>query len=183
MTIQYAILGYLSWHPFTGYDLKKLFAESDYFYWSGNNNQIYKTLVLLQKEGLVRIREEKQGNYPTRKIYTITEAGLMKLKMWILSEPQLPELRNPFFIRLAWSDLLDAEELSNLLSMYEKELIGQLAMFAEKQRRGIQHPARSKREEFLWKMLAKNWTANRENELAWIRELRYQLSQKWSDNR
>ncbi|RPI32756.1 MAG: DUF4180 domain-containing protein, partial [Chloroflexota bacterium] len=42
MDIKFAILGYLSWRPFSGYDLKKLFADSAAFYWSGNNNQIYR---------------------------------------------------------------------------------------------------------------------------------------------
>ena len=42
MTIKYAILGLLSWKPFSGYDLKKIFVDSASLYWSGNNNQIYR---------------------------------------------------------------------------------------------------------------------------------------------
>ena len=45
MSIEYAILGLLSWKPFSGYDLKKIIAESEVYYWSGNNNQIYNSLV------------------------------------------------------------------------------------------------------------------------------------------
>ena len=44
MTLEYAILGLLSWKPFSGYDLKKIFSDSPIYYWSGNNNQIYRTL-------------------------------------------------------------------------------------------------------------------------------------------
>jgi hypothetical protein len=33
MSIKYAILGFLSWQPYTGYELKKLFAESDTLSW------------------------------------------------------------------------------------------------------------------------------------------------------
>ena len=40
MAIRYAILGLLSWRPFTGYDLKKMIGDSVFLYWSGNNNQI-----------------------------------------------------------------------------------------------------------------------------------------------
>ena len=53
MSLTHTILGFLSWKPFTGYELKKLFSETDFIYWSGNNNQIYTTLVKLHKEGLV----------------------------------------------------------------------------------------------------------------------------------
>jgi hypothetical protein len=42
MSIKHAILGFLSWQPSTGYELKKLFAESDTLSWSGNNNQRWK---------------------------------------------------------------------------------------------------------------------------------------------
>jgi DNA-binding PadR family transcriptional regulator len=53
LSIEYAILGLLSWKPFSGYDLKKIIAESDVYYWSGNNNQIYNRMVSLHKQGLV----------------------------------------------------------------------------------------------------------------------------------
>ena len=45
MAIEYAILGLLSWRPFSGYELRKFFSESVALYWSGNNNQVYPTLV------------------------------------------------------------------------------------------------------------------------------------------
>jgi DNA-binding PadR family transcriptional regulator len=53
MSIQNAILGLLSWRPSSGYELKKVFEESPYLYWSGNNNQIYKSLTQMQKDGLI----------------------------------------------------------------------------------------------------------------------------------
>ena len=42
MSIHHAILGLLSWKPHTGYDLKKVFEDSAFMHWSGNNNQIYR---------------------------------------------------------------------------------------------------------------------------------------------
>jgi DNA-binding PadR family transcriptional regulator len=53
VSIKYAILGLLSSKPSTGYEMKKVFEESSVMYWSGNNNQIYKSLVELLNEGLV----------------------------------------------------------------------------------------------------------------------------------
>jgi PadR family transcriptional regulator AphA len=53
MSIKLAILGILSWETSTGYDLKKIIEDSSAMYWSGNNNQIYKTLVQLLGEELV----------------------------------------------------------------------------------------------------------------------------------
>ena len=42
-------------------------------YWSGNNNQIYKTLVQLHADGLVESEVQQQENYPTRKEYRLTD--------------------------------------------------------------------------------------------------------------
>jgi DNA-binding PadR family transcriptional regulator len=53
MSIEYAILGILSWRPLSGYDLKKMIEGSAALYLSGNNNEIYRTLVSLHDQGLV----------------------------------------------------------------------------------------------------------------------------------
>ncbi|HEY9053605.1 MAG TPA: PadR family transcriptional regulator, partial [Rectinemataceae bacterium] len=75
MSIRHAILGFLSWKPFTGYELKKRFSDALSFHWSGNNNQIYGTLVQLHKDGAVTIEVVAQEKLPAKKLYTITEAG------------------------------------------------------------------------------------------------------------
>lgn len=53
MSIKLAILGILSWKSSTGYELKKIFEDSSFMYWSGNNNQIYKALLNIKPEVLV----------------------------------------------------------------------------------------------------------------------------------
>ena len=96
MEIQYTILGLLNWKPLAGYDIKKIIADSELFYWSGNNNQIYNSLVELHKQGLVSQEILLQETLPAKKIYTITPAGQAELHRWLLSEPELPEFHNLF---------------------------------------------------------------------------------------
>ena len=146
MTIKYAILGLLSWRPLSGYDMKKIIADSMSFYWSGNNNQIYKTLIQLQQEGLVDSEVQQQENYPARKEYTITAQGETELRNWVLSAPELTQYRNTFLIQLAWADCLSAEELDELLARYEHEVEMQVLMLEERGRRGTLNPARTPRE-------------------------------------
>ena len=69
MSIKHAILGFLSWSPLTGYDLKKRFMGSTTLYWSGNNNQIYRSLVDLHQNGFVTKEVQQQEKLPARKIY------------------------------------------------------------------------------------------------------------------
>ena len=172
MTIKYAILGFLSWRPLTGYDLKKMFLDATFIYWSGNNNQIYRTLVQLHKEGLVTSEVEHQERGPSRKIYTITEKGSAELRRWVLSAPEVPQLRNSFLIQLAWADQLEPEELDTLLENYEHEVQMQALMYQEQKRRNLINPARTERESYLWGMISDNWIMFYETELAWVQKLR-----------
>jgi DNA-binding PadR family transcriptional regulator len=176
MTIQYAILGLLSWRPLTGYDIKKMFSDSTTLYWSGNNNQIYRTLVQLHKSGLVSREIQEQENLPDRKIYSITDEGNKVLRDWVLSDPQPPQLRHPFLIQLAWADQLTNTEMEDLLNRYQKELEVQLLMVKEQAERKTPAPDRSKRENILWSMISENWIRFYSNELEWLTDLRKNIS-------
>jgi DNA-binding PadR family transcriptional regulator len=183
MSIQSAILGFLSWKPFTGYELKKIFADALSFHWSGNNNQIYGSLVELHKSGAVSIEVQQQEKYPAKKLYSISDRGKEDLRSWLLSEPELPMFRSPAHIQLAWAEGLDAEEVDGLLAAYERQLEAQAIMCRETIRRvgsspeGSLAPRRSPRERLIWESIDENHAAFYENELAWARELRAKLKE------
>lgn len=177
MSIKYAILGLLSWRPLTGYDLKKMFADSVALYWSGNNNQIYHTLVDLHEEGWVTQEIQQQDNYPARKIYSITDKGVSRLKKWVQTRPELPELKNAFLIQLEWADLLEPQELDALAGEYEDEVLMQLMMLWAKEQPLNKSVARTPREAYLWGMIRENWIHFYECELQWIRKLRTGLGE------
>jgi PadR family transcriptional regulator, regulatory protein AphA len=135
VSIRYVILGFLSETPLTGYDLKKKFSGSELFHWSGNNNQIYRTLVELHEEGLVTIEVQYQENKPPRKVYTITDSGLATLREWIRSLPELPQFRSALLTRLAWAEQVAPQELAVMLAQYEEALRDHLVMLREAARR------------------------------------------------
>ncbi|PZM66817.1 DUF4180 domain-containing protein [Paenibacillus dendritiformis] len=178
MSIKYAILGLLSWKPATGYELKKIFEDSSAMYWSGNNNQIYKSLVQLLNDGLVTNEVKHQENSPSKKIYSITEEGLARLKDWVLEEPDVPELKNTFLIQLAWADQLSDEELHEMLDRYESSINMQLVYQQEKMKRGVQAPNRNERESFLWEKIAENQLSFYQNELKWVQGIRKELDDR-----
>lgn len=172
MSIKYAILGFLSCDSFTGYDLKKMFAESETFHWSGNNNQIYRSLVDLHKQGLVTKAVQHQESLPSRKVYTITAKGGDTLREWLLTPPELPQVKNAFHIQLSWADQLTADELDHLLAQYEDELHTKLLMLKEQKARTQYMPNRTPRERYLWEMITHNVIAGYEQELNWTKEVR-----------
>lgn len=175
MSIQYAILGILSCQPYTGYDLKKIIQDSPFMHWSGNNNQIYKSLVELLEDGFVTSEVHHQESSPSKKVYTITREGLAELKDWACSAPELPELKKTFLVQLAWTDQLSQEELETLLSQYEYELKMQIVLHQERKRRGAFWPGRSPREELIWESIDQNILSSFESELEWVKKLRMQL--------
>jgi PadR family transcriptional regulator AphA len=188
MSIEYAILGLLNLRPLTGYDIKKMFAGSAVIYWSGNNNQIYTTLVKLHENELVSVEVELQADRPSRKIYSITAKGQAELKKWLLSEPEPPQLKNSFLIQLAWADQLSPDELDTLLGKYEAEMKMQVSMLRTQERQRNISPsgmpreayinitlARTAREAKLWSMIQENWISFYTNELKWVQKLRQQL--------
>ncbi|AGA67912.1 putative transcriptional regulator [Desulfitobacterium dichloroeliminans LMG P-21439] len=175
MSISFAILGILSWKPSTGYELKKVFQESSFMYWSGNNNQIYKALLQMQNEGLVNPEVIHQDSAPSKKLYRITKEGLDELKKWVLSSPEAPEFKKTFLIQLAWSDVLNNQELNEQLSRYEDTVRVQLLLEQEKSRRSLNSPNRNDRETFLWDMLYQNLISSYQAELDWINQVRQKL--------
>lgn len=177
MSIKYAILGFLSWTPLTGYELKKLFSESTTMHWSGNNNQIYKALVELHHDELVTLAIQHQEDRPARKIYSITDKGRAELRNWVLSTPEPPQIRNSFLVQLAWADQLTSGELDALLAQYEEEITVQLAMAGEQKQRNRNSPQRTPREAYLWKMIAENQIALYYSELNWVRRVRRELDE------
>jgi PadR family transcriptional regulator, regulatory protein AphA len=185
MLIEYAILGLLSLNALSGYDIKKMFAGSPALSWSGNNNQIYKSLLKLHELAWVSRETQVQDSSPTRKIYSITDAGREALRRWVLSNPDMPQIKNPFLIQLAWADLLNPDELDNLLERYEDEISVQLIMLTYQKERLNLSPsgiprnayinvsaARTPRETFLWTMILENWLSYYQSELNWVKNLR-----------
>ncbi len=190
MSIEHAILGLLNLRSLTGYDIKKMFAGSPIIYWSGNNNQIYTTLVKLHESGLVSLEVELHSDSPSRKIYSITAKGQTELKKWLLSQPEPPQLKNSFLIQLAWADQLSPAEMDILLETYESEMQMQVSMLrTQKKNKNISPSgtprdayinitlARTPREAKLWSNIQDNWISFYANELNWVRKLRRELQE------
>lgn len=176
MSIRHALLGFLSVRPLAGWDLKQLVSDSGFLPWSGNNNQIYRTLVDLHREGLVSLEVLPQERLPPRKVYQLADPGRAELRRWLLTEPEPPTLRSTFLLQLAWADLLSAAELESLLERYQAEIQAQHDMSVEQARRGQGSPGRTPREVWLWERIFENRTNAWRAELAWLRDLREGLT-------
>ncbi|MBK8900493.1 MAG: PadR family transcriptional regulator [Anaerolineaceae bacterium] len=116
MSLEYAILGFLTLAPMSGYDLKtRHFDGSVAHFWPANQAQIYRTLDRLESAGLVTGEWEVQTERPNRKSYTITTEGVAALKAWLAESRPLPKERLPFLVQLYFARHLSRDELLSLL--------------------------------------------------------------------
>ncbi|MGE5576976.1 MAG: PadR family transcriptional regulator, partial [Syntrophothermus sp.] len=60
MSLPYAILGFLSYRPMTGYDLGNFFKQSVAHFWHAELSQIYRELGKLEEKGLVKSEIQPQ---------------------------------------------------------------------------------------------------------------------------
>jgi len=161
----------------TGYDVKKLIADSETLPWTANNNQIYQALVELHNDGWVTKNIEEQVGSPNRHVYTITEGGIQALRDRVTSEPEAPLTRKPFLHQLMWADSLNAQEMDALLEAYLNTVGDKLFFLRVQADEGPDKPERTPREKYLRDMIYKNWIAQYETELSWIRQICGELQQ------
>lgn len=182
MSLKHAILGYLSWKPLSGYDLKKIFQDSAFMHWSGNNNQIYRTLLQLSEEKAIESEMEHRESAPSRKIYTITECGRNLLADWVKNNrPEVPEYKNEILVQLAWAGESKVEDLDGLLLEYGEAIQTQIVMHQEKKRRAAYFPDRNELEDYLWNKISDNMIATYEKELEWVNEIRTDLKSRFKE--
>lgn len=104
MSLRYAILGYLSTGPGSGYDLARQFDAGLGWFWSARHSQIYPELKRMTEEGLVVRDQETVGESLEKFTYHITPAGRSALAAWTSSPPTYPPNRDSERLQLIFSD-------------------------------------------------------------------------------
>ena len=69
MSLEHAILGFLNYRPFSGYDLKKIFDTSVRHFWPADQSQIYRTLSRLEENGFAEMEVVEQEDRPDQPGY------------------------------------------------------------------------------------------------------------------
>ena len=129
MSLKHAILGFLSFSPFSGYDLKKAFDHSVQHFWPANQSQIYRTLAELEVGGFVKKEVIEREERLDMKIYNITEAGRGELHQWLATPLPEHDTREPFLIQVYFGGKLSDAEILNLLNRKLKEIEERIAVY------------------------------------------------------
>jgi PadR family transcriptional regulator, regulatory protein AphA len=123
MTLQFAILGLLTYAPMNGYNLRKIFDSSVNYFWSARLSQIYRELAALEKKGYVLSSIQLQDDRPDKKIYSITAAGERAFMDWLVNFPEvsLPPKRDEFTLRIFFGSKLEKTELRRQFEQFVEE--------------------------------------------------------------
>lgn len=111
MSLEFAILGFLTYQPMTGYELKNMFDTSVRHFWYADQSQIYRTLARLTQEGLTEMERVEQVDRPDKKVYHITPAGCEAFQKWLVGPFPMQEAKSGPLVQVFFSGKLSDEEV------------------------------------------------------------------------
>ena len=97
---KYAVLGLLTYAPLSGYDIRRIYAQSLGNFWSESYGHIYPILKRLVDEGFATRDVQHHGGKPDRHVYTITARGRDELHRWLALPPEPHKERVELLLKL-----------------------------------------------------------------------------------
>lgn len=140
-TLEFAILGLLSFGPRSGYDLMHIFETTAIGNYSSSPGAIYPALGRLEKRGLIEgVVDDSQALRP-KKVFRPTSDGAGSLRRWLragITKDDVQRRLDELLLKFAFHSLLDAEasrEFLNDLAVttdeYLAELLDQRKIFSD----------------------------------------------------
>jgi len=125
MSIRYSLLAILDAGPRHGYALKSEFEAATGNVWPLNVGQVYSTLSRLERDGLVLVTEDDDG----QKTYRISDAGRQDLHRWY-GTPVVREVvpRQELAIKLVFAMRAGPERVREVV---QRQLVATMASLQE----------------------------------------------------
>jgi DNA-binding PadR family transcriptional regulator len=177
MSLEFAILGFLNYQPYTGYDLKKIFDASIRHFWPADQSQIYRTLARLTKQGFAEMEKIPQDDRPDRKVYHITEAGQTALRAWLSGPPPMNEPRSAPLIQVFFAGQLSDQEILVKFQGFAAIMRAILRQYDQvpAQIGPYQQEITSPREHFFWMLTLDNGIRSMRASLEWAENVIAQI--------
>ena len=126
MSIRYSLLAILDAGPRHGYALKSEFEAATGNVWPLNVGQVYSTLSRLERDGLVLVAEDDDG----QKTYRISDAGRQDLRRWY-GTPVVREIvpRQELAIKLVFAMRAGPDQVREVVQRQLVATLGSLQEF------------------------------------------------------
>jgi PadR family transcriptional regulator AphA len=173
MSLEFAILGFLNYRPYTSYDLKKIFDTTIRHFWLANQIQIYRTLARLTEQGYTGMEKVSQDVRPDRKVYSIADAGLAKLRKLLAAPPSLEGTRSAGLSQVFFAGQLPDEDLLAKFKGFVAIVRASLAQWDRipGQLEPFQEDVNSTREHFFWILTLDNGIRAARATLEWAESI------------
>ena len=173
MSLEHAILGFLNYFPFSGYDLKKTFDISVQHFWPADQSQIYRTLARLSERGWAEAEVVLQEDRPNRKVYHITEAGREELRRWLTTPLPTKDARHASLIQVFFAGQLSDDEILELFEEEAARLRQALERYSQipQQSAGLANAVGFPREAFFWMLTLEYGIKVNQVGLEWIEDV------------
>lgn len=131
MSLKYALLGFLSTEPASGFDLAREFGESMGWFWYASHSQIYPELRRLEAQGLVTSTPEPGRPGREKRIYHLTEEGDKQLQEWLEQPTDYAPVRDIERVKLLFLDKAPIEVIRRHLEDHKKHYEDLLAAYTQ----------------------------------------------------
>ena len=122
----YALLGLIDLKPSSGYDLRKVFAETAMGNYSSSPGAIYPALERLESQKLIRGVVEDSAGLRRRRVYHSTPAGTARLRKWLakpIEQSDVMRGAQELMLRFSFMEhVLGAESAVNFLEEFRAAL-------------------------------------------------------------
>jgi DNA-binding PadR family transcriptional regulator len=138
----FALLGLLHGEEMTGYDLRKVFAETALGNYSASPGAIYPALARLEENGFIKGREDNTKKLRPKKLYRPSDEGRKVFREWLLQDVSTDDMcgnLDELMLRFAFHSVLDSSEatrtflegFSTELNDYIEQLKRQVTLIPE----------------------------------------------------
>ena len=118
---EYILLGTLMSGPKHGYEIRQFLGEALGSTWHVGTSQLYNLLKRLEWEGLVSSSLETQEDRPSKRVFSLSEAGKRSFLVWLnCSTDNVRDLRVEFLTKLFFFQRLGLEGGDDLINRQVK---------------------------------------------------------------
>ncbi len=98
--LKHGILGLLNYGDMSGYEIHKAFQSSLHYFWPAQTSQIYRELLVLEKNKWIIKRTVEQKGKPNKHLCSITEEGRKELLRWLKDPDRTTTMRSPALMKI-----------------------------------------------------------------------------------
>ena len=128
---RYAILGWLSIAPCSGFELRSKIQGSISMFWNESFGSIYPMLKRLVDDGAIERVDDDADGHPSRKVYAATAKGRDELRQWLGEDFAPTTSRNQFALKLFFGAYGTPKETRAHVLRYRKIHAEGLAVLAQ----------------------------------------------------